>query len=615
MRARNALTSNFLCGLEHGRGAKGGTRVVRPLEGMLPMFRSISLTAVSLFSIVALAQQTDTGAAPPPTLKVTTRLVYVDVLVRDKSGNVVRGLTQQDFRIMEDGKPQPVQFFEAHDAAPASPPTPVAPEEAKTEFSNVNAGSAARPMTMVLFDLLNTPYDDQLSGRQQMLKFLNALPGGERMVVFTLGNRLQMTQGLSGSPTLIEAVAKMLVPTNRGLDTSKTEAMQDDQVADNFKRQSSPSLGALPGASASDNMGSKPDAQSYETRARSTISALGELAKAMADYPGRKSLYWVAESYPLSIEIVGPPIDTDPSFGSATQFDTSQINLQGHFNQTSKDEMRETLNQLASARIAVYPTSIFGLASQASSAAVTSPVEFGGQNPGDPRGGFFTLNNLKVEMRDLAAATGGEAIFGTNDIAGAMRRTMDDSASYYTLAYTPTNQTWNGQFRAIRVNATGGLDLIYRRGYFATPDGSATDSGGDFERAMQPGVPEETGLRVRSRILPADPQHPGLFVESTINTADVAFATMPDGHHRAKLFVQMVGFSDAEQQPKTVPQTSGTLNVDLDPQKYQYILSAGIAFRQQLELKPGAYRVLLGVSDQNSHKVGTIEMPITVPAS
>jgi len=579
------------------------------------MFRSISLTAVSLLSIVALAQQTDTGAAPPPTLKVTTRLVYVDVLVRDKSGNVVRGLTQQDFRIMEDGKPQPVQFFEAHDAVPASPPTPAAPEVAKAEFSNVNAGSASLPMTMVLFDLLNTPYDDQLSGRQQMLKFLNTLPGGERMVVFTLGNRLQMTQGLSGSPTLIEAVAKMLVPTNRGLDTSKTEAMQDDQVADNFKRQSSPSLGALPGASASDNMGSKPDAQSYETRARSTISALGELAKAMADYPGRKSLYWVAESYPLSIEIVGPPVDTDPSFGSATQFDTSQINLQGHFNQTSKDEMRETLNQLASARIAVYPTSIFGLASQASSAAVTSPVEFGGQNPGDPRGGFFTLNNLKVEMNDLARVTGGEAIFGTNDIAGAMRRTMDDSASYYTLAYTPTNQTWNGQFRAVRVNATGDLNLIYRRGYFATPDGSATDSGQDFERAMQPGVPEETGLRVRSRVLPADPQHPGLFVESTINTADVAFATMPDGHRRAKLFVQLVGFSDAEQQPKTVPQTSGTLNIDLDPQKYEYIVSAGIAFRQQLELKPGAYRVLLGVSDQNSHKVGTIEMPITVPAS
>jgi hypothetical protein len=101
-------------------------------------------------------------------------------------------------------------------------------------------------------------------------------------------------------------------------------------------------------------------------------------------------------------------------------------------------------------------------------------------------------------------------------------------------------------------------------------------------------------------------------VESTINSADVAFATTADGHKRAQLFVQLVAFSDVENQPKALPQTSGTLNIDLDPQKYQFILSAGIAFRQELALKPGAYRVLLGVSDQNSHKVGTIEMPIAV---
>ena len=200
----------------------------------------------------------------------------------------MRGLTQEDFKVLEDGKRQPVSFFEAHEAEPAKTPTFAAPQEGTTEFSNVSAGRAAQPMTIVLFDLLNTPYDDQLSGRQQMLKFLNALPAGERLLVFTLGNQLQMTQGLSGSPALLEAVSKMLLPTNRGLDTSKTEAMQDDQVAANFKRQSSPSLGSLPGASASDNMGSRPDAESYETRARSTISALGQLATAMADYPGRK---------------------------------------------------------------------------------------------------------------------------------------------------------------------------------------------------------------------------------------------------------------------------------------------------------------------------------------
>jgi VWFA-related protein len=541
--------------------------------------------------------------------------VYVDVLVRDKSGRVVTGLTQQDFRITEDGKPQTLQFFAAHHAELQNPPPAAAvPAPPMTEFSNVNAGGAARPMTILLFDLLNTPTDDQLTGREQMLKFLRTLPPGEQLTVFTLSNDLQMTQGLSGSPALMASVSKMLRPAQLGLETSKTEVMQDDQVAANFKRQAAPSGASLPGPMASDNAGSKPDSQAYEIRARGTISALGELAHSMSDYPGRKSLYWLSESFPLSIEIVGAPLNTDPSSGSAAQFNTALIGLQGHFSQTSRDEMRDTLNRMASARIAVYPVSIFGLASQASSAAVTSTTEFGGDNPGDPRGGFFTLNNLKVEMNDLALATGGEAIFGNNDIAGAMRRTMDESASYYTLAYTPANARWNGQFRAIRVDAAGGLNLIYRRGYFATPDAAAADSGEDFQRAMQPGVPEETGLRLQSKILPPDPQHPGLHFISTINTADVTFSTTPDGHRRAKLFVQLIAFSDAENQPKTLPQTSGTLNIDLDPQKYEFILKAGIAFPQQLDLKPGKYRLLLGVNDVNSQRLGTLEMPITVPA-
>ena len=577
-------------------------------------FRSVSLTAISLFSIVAFAQQTGTGTAPPPTISVTTRLVYVDVLVRDKSGNVVRGLTQDDFKISEDGHPQTIQFFEAHNAEPSTPATPAVPAPSQIEFSNVNAGSASRPMTVLLFDLLNTPYDDQLNGRQEMLKFLKALPADQHITVCTLGNRLEMTQGLSGSPALYAAVSKMLMPTNRGLESSKTEVMQDDEMAANFRRQSNPAIGSLPSQTATDNLGSRPDSDYYETRARGTISAIAELAKALSTYPGRKSLYWVSESFPLSIETVGVPENNDPDFGSETQYDTSLINLQGHFSETSKEEMRETLNQLVSARVAVYPTSVFGLASQASSAAVTAPTENGGQMPGDPRGGFFTLNNIKVEMHDLALATGGESIFGTNDIAGAMRRTMDDSASYYTLAYSPNNSKWDGQFRQIRVDAAGNSNLIYRRGYFATPDASATGPVEDFARAMQPDVPEETGLRLSARILPPDPQHPGLRFVSTIDTADVAFDTLPDGHRHAKLFVQMVAFSDSSPQPKSLPQTSGTLNIDLDPQRYQFILTAGIAFPQQLDLKPGKYRVLLGVNDENSHRLGTLEMPVMVPA-
>jgi VWFA-related protein len=461
----------------------------------------------------------------------------------------------------------------------------------------------------VLCDLLNTPFDDQLTGRQQMLEFLHALPQGERIALFALGNRLQMTQGVSGSPTFLDAANKILRPMATGLRDEKTETQQDQQIAANAGIQ----LGAHFGATAGENAIPAINAQTDEARARGTIAALGQMARAMSSYPGRKSLYWIAESFPLSIEVAGQDLNTGPS-GSAMQFDTRLIAQQSHFAQTSKSEMRETLNQLASARIAVYPVSVFGLATEASSAAVSGSTVFG-TNAGDPRGGFFDLNNLKVEMNDLARETGGEAIFGNNDLAGTMLRTMEDGGSYYTIVYKPIDEKWKGQFRAIRLEAASGLSLIYRRGYFATPDGSATDSEDDLQRAMQPGVPEETAVRLRSRILPADPQHPGLTVESTIDPADVAFTATPDGHQHARLFVQLVAFNDAADQPTTVPQTSGTLNIDLDPQKFGFIQSAGIGFRQQLALKPGKYRLRLGVSDENSHKPGTLEIPLTVPSS
>ena len=63
-------------------------------------------------------------------------------------------------------------------------------------------------MTIVLCDLLNTPNDDQLTARQQMRKFLDALPPGERITVFTLTKGLQMTQGLTGSVPFRSAVQR-----------------------------------------------------------------------------------------------------------------------------------------------------------------------------------------------------------------------------------------------------------------------------------------------------------------------------------------------------------------------------------------------------------------------
>jgi VWFA-related protein len=582
--------------------------------------RGLKPFAIALFLLAPFAslqaQQDQPASSSPPTLSVTTRLVFVDVLVRDSSGKIVSGLREGDFHLSEDGKPQAIEFFSAHDRGPVytANGVKVTPTHSTSTFSNTDQTSAAKPLTVLLFDLMNTPTDDQLFARKQMLKFLSSLPAGEHIVLFSMTNGLSMSQGVSGSPALQSAASDMLQIRNVGLDQSRDEAQQDSMVAENASAQ----FGLHLGSTAAQNGITKDADVDYEVRARSTIKDLGQLANVLANYPGRKSLYWVAESYPLSVDRIGVPMGPavgdlnsmgSPAGGHANQDISGD---QSHFSQTAQDEMRTTLNLLANARVAVYPTSVIGLASEASSAASPGGVENAVQNPGDPRGGFFVLNNLKSEMNDLARFTGGEAIFGTNDLAGAMQRTLDDGSIYYTLAYKPANSNWNGQFRNIRIDAGKGDSLIYRRGYFATKD-AATDQPDDLTRALQPNAPEETSLHLWSKLMEPSPNAPGANFQSLVDARDVDFITSSDGHHHATLRVQMIAFADGSKQPKTLPQTSGTLNIDLDPKRFQAILAEGIAFRQALSLKPGRYSVMLGVSDEVGHKLGTLEMPVNIP--
>jgi hypothetical protein len=76
--------------------------------------------------------------------------------------------------------------------------------------------------------------------------------------------------------------------------------------------------------------------------------------------------------------------------------------------------------------------------------------------------------------------------------------------------------------------------------------------------------------------------------------------------------VTLVALEPGEDQPLAPPQSTGELNLDLEPARYQIILERGIAFRQQLALKPGRYRLRLGVRDEGNHRIGTLDMPVVV---
>ena len=74
------------------------------------------------------AQQAQPPAAPipAPTIRVTTHMVLVDVVVTDKQGKAVTGLHAEDFVVEENGKPQKISSLTtpADNAPPASSPLP-----------------------------------------------------------------------------------------------------------------------------------------------------------------------------------------------------------------------------------------------------------------------------------------------------------------------------------------------------------------------------------------------------------------------------------------------------------------------------------------------------------
>ena len=145
---------------------------------------SILLTVFWVQKVTAQAQQ---GAFRVPTIRVTSRLVFLDVTVLDKKGRpVVTGLTRDDFTITEDKKPQRIFSFEA--------------PEAHAMGANVaedNPDEKA-PVTIFVLDLLNSSFEDFVFIRYSVQKYLEAQPPqlnspAEMMVI---GNEsLEMVQG------------------------------------------------------------------------------------------------------------------------------------------------------------------------------------------------------------------------------------------------------------------------------------------------------------------------------------------------------------------------------------------------------------------------------------
>ena len=596
---------------------------------------SAPLLLLSVVAPIAAAQNPPANPASPatPRITVTTRLVTVDVVVRDH-GQLVRGLTRDDFLVFEDGHPQTLSFFEAHTASdgPAQAALLRTPALPADTYTNLPVTHVTDSVTVLLLDGLNTEAADQLLVRREMIRYLKELPPGRRIAVFTLGSQLRMLQGFTDDvPLLLAALnrkdaaspAAMTIPKSQIVDERNTLAWMAEAGA--------------PAILVDTYTNFVHDADAGETgqRIALTLEAMEQLARYLAGIPGRKNLVWFSGSFPLQF--------------FATQRDPYHSDNNGLPVpiRDSNDVLRSTIDLLTAARVAVYPVdargvlldNMFPADQQGDYARIIDGVggAAGGSPVVTPAQDTAMLAAQRVAdhgtMDVLAKETGGRAVYDDNGLKEAMADAVSDGSNFYTLAYTPTNDKFNGRLRHIEIRLKPGHtpqrpQLFYRRSYYAD-DGTAREDRGSsgqrlvFSAAMRHGVPAATQIIFEARVAPADPQPSSVpvpahkpplkgpltryFIDYAIGPRALGLSPLPNGDRRGEIVIAATAW---DLDGKALTGTALTYSFQLSPAQYLQSGQIGLQFHQSLDIPAGQVFLRLGIYDPASGHMGTLEIPL-----
>src|SRR5579871_3295085 len=97
-------------------------------------------------------------------------LVSIPVVIVDKSGKHVTGLTKDEFEIKQDGKEKAIATFDEIKSTTSRPAH--VPTTAGVYTNELSSDASPKRLTIFALDLVNTPFMDQAYARQQLLKFL-----------------------------------------------------------------------------------------------------------------------------------------------------------------------------------------------------------------------------------------------------------------------------------------------------------------------------------------------------------------------------------------------------------------------------------------------------------
>jgi VWFA-related protein len=376
----------------------------------------VGITASAILGLAARFSLAQTQPEPPPpVIRADTRLVEVEVVLRNKDGPVA-GLTRDDFTLQDQGTRRTIAVFRAG-ALGGEPPSGAGQKPGASRGPGISrSGRTDHPVagaTVLLLDLLNTSLDNQDYARTQLLKALESADTGEHIAIYMLGKNLSLVQDLAANREAAAQALRKWDPKDLSLLIQNTENMDPIDRA------------------------MQCTTICQEIRTQTTAQAIAKIVQNLAGIAGRKSLVWVS--------------DTPGRAGSEL---------------------------LGAANIHLYPVLARSVGTSGvvgwmrdTREALQAGLPSGTATPPMASGNEIDRQHANAA---LAAASGGVAFMDSRDISTAVRTAIEDAGNTYVLGFYPAEETLDNRFHVLTVEVAKRvavrdrtLDIRYRPGYFA----------------------------------------------------------------------------------------------------------------------------------------------------
>ena len=507
-------------------------------------------------------------------LKMNGELVLTNVVARDaKTGEVVRGLKQSDFTVLESGKRQQISTFDFESVDMATPlnEATVSGLAAGATGSGSKAVVVAKPedlrnhrLIVMFFDLTSMQPEDldrSVDAAQDFLK--TKMQPADLVALVSLGDTLKVDQDFTADKAaLTREVAVYNGTEGQGFEQGATA--NSNQVED--------------------TTGYTPDESEYnDLNTDRELFALRAISKSLEKINEKKSLLYFSGG----------------------------ISRDGIENQAS---LRSAINAAVRANLAIYSVDTRGL-------QAVSPL--GDASTGSLRGtgafnGGALTNNMNANfatqevMATLSTDTGGKAFFDSNDFAPAFAQVQRDTSAYYAIGFHSTDPARDGRYRklTIKINRPG-IKLEYRPGYYAPADfkhSGREDRERELTEQLASDLPAtDMAVYLDALYFRLDENRFYVPVSLIVPGSQIPFVK---GGDKDKATLDIIG-SVIDEAKRQIGQARETVKLNLDPSLQAR--QKNIQYTTSFNLPPGKYQLKFVVRENQTGRMGSFEAEITLP--